>query len=102
MIKKSLITIVDLNMQLKKYSRIAITYIFMVMSINVHSQTNINSTMIQDIMNMSPSEQQRLAQQYGINIPSGMMNSGQINTTETPVITDDSTSSFKSVISRVD
>ena len=65
----------------------------MVMSINVHSQTNINSTMIQDIMNMSPSEQQRLAQQYGINIPSGMMNSGQINTTETPVITDDSTSS---------
>ena len=61
MIKKSLITIVDLNMQLKKYSRIAITYIFMVMSINVHSQTNINSTMIQDIMNMSPSEQQRVS-----------------------------------------
>ena len=98
--QKSLITIVDLNiMKFKKYSRIAITYIFMVMSINVHSQTNINSTMIQDIMNMSPSEQQRLAQQYGINIPSGMMNSGQINTTETPAITDDSTSSSSRVLS---
>ena len=99
MIKKSLITIVDFNMQLKKYSRIAITFIFMVMSINVYSQTNINSTMIQDVMNMPPSEQQRLAQQYGINIPTGMMNSGQTNTAETPVNTDDSTPSSSSVLS---